>query len=68
MYNLYDQINQIKSLQTPFVLGVYFQEYSNRLKCYFQPVPTSVRSGGQTARVFNSGDVIHVKRHRRIEC
>lgn len=48
--------------------GVFFEAYSNRLKCYFQPVPTSVRSGGQTARVFNTGDVIHVKCHRRIEC
>lgn len=47
---------------------VYFNKYTDRLKCYFQPVKTVNRSiGGVTPDTFNVGDVIAVTDVRQID-
>ena len=48
--------------------AVAFVFYSNRLKAYFQPVPTSgLYPAGPTPETFNAGDVIAVTAERTIE-
>jgi hypothetical protein len=49
--------------------GIYCHKYADRLKLYFHPVVTTKTESaiGQSADVFNSGDVISVINYREIE-
>ena len=47
--------------------AIYFEFYTNRLKCYFAPVVTTSRyPAGHTPDTFNAGDVISVTNERVI--